>query len=164
MNEIAIKPGQGFEVGGPNAYKVKAYPRGGFGLAFHWVNEEPAMVVFPLDKALKGDTGGVYILPLDNCHELVLPGTKGEGVNGRALFDKANVAAAVIGRAGDVFVARAIADALLENLDALCDMPPEPEWLALKRQAAPVGMAKFLMAERVNGKRGELQLIDEREI
>lgn len=152
---------QGLEIGGKNAYKVKPYPSGGFGIAFHWINSDPAMVVFPLDAALNGHQAAVYALPLDSCHELVLAGTKGEGVNGEALFEKASRAAAIIGRDGDVFVARLIADAILANLDALCDMPPEPEWLALKRQLPPEGHAVLFQRHR---KTGEMEQIAEREI
>lgn len=145
---------RGFEFGGDQAFKVKTYP--GFVLAFHWVNEDPAMVFF------RRGGNAVYVLPLDNCHEIVRPGTKGEGVDGQALFHKATTAATVIG--GDLLLARQIADAILENIDALCDMPPEPDWLILKRRAAPVGVATLSVAERVNGKRGDLQLIAEHEI
>lgn len=123
----------GLVVGGKDAWFVKSY--GEFVLAMHWINEEPAMVIFPFGAT----NGTAYVLPLETAHELVDPGTKGEGVNGRALFGKAERAASVIGRGGDVFVARKIADAILSNLDKLCDMPPEPEHLAKK--AAPQGEA-----------------------
>lgn len=152
---------QGIEIGGKNAYKVVTYPAGGFGIAYHWINEDPALVVFPLDKALNHGTGAVWAMPLEAAHELVLPGTKGEGVNGRVLFEKAARAAAVIGREGDVFIARMIADALLANLDALCDMPPEPEWLALKRQLPTEGHALLFARDR---KTGDMEQIAERDL
>lgn len=123
----------GITVGGKTAWFVKSY--GEFVLAMHWINGDPAMVIFPFGAT----NGAAYVLPLDAAHELVNPGTKGEGVNGKVLFEKAERAASIIGRGGDVFIARKIADAILSNLDKLCDMPPEPEHL--ERKAAPAGEA-----------------------
>jgi len=150
---------QGFEVGGKNAWKVKT--RNGYGIAFHWIAEDPAMVFFPLDAALKGHSAAVFAIPLEVCHQFVKAGTKGAEVDGHALFLKAEQIARVIGRGGDTFLARDIADAILDSLDELCDMPPEPQWLALKKQLPPAGQAIFIQRDR---KTGHEEIVAERDI
>lgn len=111
-------------IGGPSAWK--AYSRGDIGVAFHWLNGEPALVIYALHRGMRLSGSVPYALPLSSAHELVKDGTGGSVVNGEVLVMKATKAAEVIGAAGDQFIIRRIADAMLEGLDELCDMPPEP--------------------------------------
>lgn len=112
----------GFVVGGESAWK--AYSRGDIGVAFHWINKEPSVVIYPMHRGLRLSGAVPFVLPLSSAHELVNEG--GEEVNAQALIEKASRAAEMIGAPGDKFLIHKIADALLESLDDLCDMPPEP--------------------------------------
>jgi hypothetical protein len=131
-------------IGGSSAWK--AYSRGDIGVAFHWLNNEPAMVIYALHRGMRLSGSVPYALPLSAAHELVKDGTGGHEVNSEVLVVKATKAAEVIGAPGDQFIIRKIADAMLEGLDALCDMPPEPA----RGQVAPVeqGTVQF----RADGK------------
>ena len=131
-------------IGGQSAWK--AYSRGDIGVAFHWINKEPAIVIYALHRGMRLSGSVPYALPLSSAHELVKDGSGGSEVNSEVLVMKATKAAEVIGAPGDQFIIRKIADALLEGLDALCDMPPEPE----KGQApkAEQGLVQF----RADGK------------
>ena len=149
----------GIEIGGKTSWRVKSF--GEFAIAFHWVNGEPAIVVFPTGGSDLNKGAIPYVLPLDSLHEIVLPGTRGEGVNGGVLFAKAEKAASLIGRGGDSFVTRKIADAILGSVDELCDMPPEPQYLEDKRQPAPVGEGSFGVRDR---KTGEIEIVDTRQL
>jgi hypothetical protein len=134
----------GFTVGGTSAWKV--YSKGDIGVAFHWVNREPAMVIYALHRGLRISGSVPYALPLSAAHELVKDGTGGVEVDSMRLIEKATKAAEVIGAPGDQFLITKIADAMLEGLDTLCDMPPEPA----KGQVRPEqeGTVQF----RANGK------------
>jgi hypothetical protein len=112
----------GFVVGGDTAWKVRS--KGDIGVAFHWVNQEPSVVIYPLNRGLRLAGAVPYVMPLSAAHELVAEG--GEEVNAQALIEKAAKAAELLGAPGDRFITHRIADALLEALDDLCDMPPEP--------------------------------------
>lgn len=111
-------------IGGESAWK--AYSRGDIGVAFHWINKEPALVIYALHRGMRLSGSVPYALPLSSAHELVKDGSGGQVVNGEVLIEKAAKAAEVIGAPGDQFIIRRIADAMLEGLDDLCDMPPEP--------------------------------------
>lgn len=127
----------GLVVGGATAWKV--YSRGPIAAAFHWVDGEPAMVLFPT-KARALMVGCVpYCLPLSRAHELVKDGSNGSVVDSAALWDRARTATQVMGFGNDAQVAMKVADVILNGLDDLCDMPPEPAVLAAKREAAPTG-------------------------
>jgi hypothetical protein len=112
----------GFVVGGDSAWKVRS--KGDIGVAFHWVNKEPSVVIYPLHRGMRLTGGVPFVMPLSSAHELVAEG--GEEVNAQALIEKAAKAAELLGAPGDRFLTHKIADALLESLDDLCDMPPEP--------------------------------------
>lgn len=120
----------GMHVGGPDAWHVEPYKD--FIVAMHWVNHEPAMVLCPRFRAMPG--AGAYVLPMDNLHELVKAGSRGEGVDGTALQEKATRACIAMGFGREDWSAiKTVADAILSNIDKLLDMPPEPEIIARKK-------------------------------
>ena len=127
----------GINVGGPTAWKVVS--RGPIAVAFHWIDNEPAMVIFPTrGRALmRGCTP--YCLPLTSAHELVKDGSKGAVVDSAVLWDKARTATKVMGFGEDAQMAMKVADVILNSLDDLCDMPPEPQVLIDKAKPAPTG-------------------------
>jgi hypothetical protein len=129
----------GLVIGGDTAWRVRS--KGDIGLAYHWVAGEASMVIYPLSRGMRMMGGMPYVLPMSAAHELVLPDSGGEGVNAEELIRKAERAAEVIGAKGDQFIIRKIADILLEGLDELCDMPPEPDHL--QKKVAPTGEATF---------------------
>lgn len=114
----------GFTVGGETAWKVRA--KGDLGVAFHWVGGEPSLVLYPLHRTFRLTKGVPYCLPLSSAHEVVSEGTHGEGVDASALMAKATRAAEVMGLDTEFSTVSRIADAILESLDDLCDMPPDP--------------------------------------
>lgn len=136
----------GFVIGGETAWKVRAHKD--IGLAWHWVNSEPSLVVYPLHRHLRLNKAIPFVLPIDCAHEVVRPGTKGEGVDSAALLEKASTAAMVMGLGNDWQAIRSVADAILSGIDELLDMPPEPDWHEKRQKAKPVGE----LALKVDGK------------
>lgn len=127
----------GITVGGTTAWKVVS--RGPIALAFHWINGEPAMVLFPTRGRAMMNGCMPYALPLSRAHELVKDGTDGSVVDSAVLWDRATTATRVMGFGNDAQVAMKVADVILNGLDDLCDMPPEPTVLEAKRTPAPTG-------------------------
>jgi hypothetical protein len=127
----------GFTVGGATAWKV--YSRGEIAVAFHWVAGEPAMVLFPTKGRMVMRRCVPFVLPLASAHELVKDGTDGVVVDSTVLWRKAVRATEVMGFGADAQIAMKVADVILNCLDDLCDMPPEPAVLTQARQPAPTG-------------------------
>lgn len=134
----------GFTVGGSTAWKVRSV--GDLGVAFHWVNKEPSVVFYPLHRGMRLAGGVPFVLPMSAAGDLVKDGSAGSEVDSIALVEKATKAAEVMGCAGDAFMIRKVADAMLASLDELCDMPPEPAKGQVK--APDDGTVQF----RANGK------------
>jgi hypothetical protein len=127
----------GFNVGGPTAWKVVS--RGSIAAAYHWIKGEPAMVLFPTKGRMVMRGCVPYALPLSRAHELVKDGSHGVVVDSAVLWTMARKATEVMGFGNDAQVAMKVADVILNGLDDLCDMPPEPALLAAKREPAPTG-------------------------
>ena len=81
----------GMTVGGPTAWRV--FSKGEVALALHWVNGEPAMVLFPTNKSMRLIGAMPYVMPLAAAHELVKDGTGGNIVDCDVLWAKASKAA-----------------------------------------------------------------------
>ncbi len=127
----------GFNVGGPTAWKV--HSRGPIAAAYHWIKGEPAMVLFPTRGRMVLRNCVPYALPLARAHELVKDGTEGSVVDSAVLWGMAVTATDVMGFGDDKQVAMLVADVILNGLDDLCDMPPEPKLLEAQRAPAPTG-------------------------
>lgn len=108
----------GITVGGKNAWKVKR--KGDIAIAFHWINGEPAMVLFPARPNTLGATA--FCLALSAAHKYA----ESTGYPTRYCIEQAAKAAAMMGMYTDRFTVHRIADAILENIEDLLDMPPEP--------------------------------------
>lgn len=102
-------------IGGEKAWKK--YRRGDIGIAFHWVNEEPTMVLFPINRP----GAGAYALGLSSLHRYVQS-------NGypdlETLIPAAHKAAEVMQLAPTKTTLHAIVDAVLDAAPDLVDMPP----------------------------------------
>ena len=128
----------GVTLGGPTAWRV--YSKGDLVLAFHWIKGEPSMVFFPAKGRALMVRGCVpFCLPLSSAHQLVKDGTDGVIVDSEVLWAKASTAAMVMGFERDYQIARQVADMILNHLDDLCDMPPEPLSLIEAAKPAPTG-------------------------
>jgi hypothetical protein len=137
----------GFTLGGDTAWRVRA--KGDMVAAFHWIKGEPAVVLYPRYRRIQvgpARKSTPYCLPLQSAHEIVAAGSRGEKINAHALVEKATKCAEVTGMGEDIGTIKRIADLLMECLDDLCDMPPEPK--RLKEKVVPVGD----IALQANGK------------
>jgi hypothetical protein len=127
----------GLEFGGSKAWRV--FSKGEVAVAFHWIGGEPAMCLFPTNKHM-GLTGAMpWVMPLERAHDLVKDGSNGVVVDSEALWLKARDATIAMGFGEDFQVAKKVADLILNHLDDLCDMPPEPQPFEAARRPAPTG-------------------------
>lgn len=135
-------------IGGPTAWKVRQH--GDVAVSFQWVNEEPAMILFPARRSLPG--AGAYVIALSAAFRYADSKTGGPTPY---LVRQSITAAQQLGFSPtDTFAARKIAEVIVDSLPDLIDMPPEPVGLNAVQQAA-IGE----LAIRVDG-----QTIAEREI
>lgn len=120
-------------VGGEKAWKVRRH--GDIGVSFQWVNDEPAMILFPA-KTNAFAQGGAYVLALSAAFKYA------DSVSGGPtpyLIRQCAAAAVQLGfLATDTFAIRKIADVILDSLPDLVEMPPEPTGMT-KGQAESVG-------------------------
>lgn len=82
---------------------------------FQWVNEEPAMVLFP--KAKRTMTNGAYVLCLSAAYKYA---------NVNYLVAQSFAAAKQLGFDDSKYAAHQIADIIIEGLPDLIEMPPMP--------------------------------------
>lgn len=136
------------QVGGAKAWKVRQH--GDIGVSFQWVNEEPAMIIFPARRSLPG--AGAYVIALSAAFKYADPKTGGPT---QYLIVQSFAAAQQLGfMATDTFAERKIANIIVDSLPDLVDMPPEPQLFNAEQQQA-IGE----MAIKVDG-----QTIAEKEI
>lgn len=123
----------GIHLGGKNAYKVRKFHD--LVVAFHWVNGEPAMCIYPLRARPLGNRGAAIIC-LSALHQYV--DSRGNPI-ADYLIPKAMEYAECIGFGkNDRYAVKLIADAILEHAEDLVKMPPEPEHLAKRQQGGRV--------------------------
>jgi hypothetical protein len=106
-------------IGGPKAWKTRQ--TGDIGVSYQWVNDEPAMILFPARHALPGH--GAYVVCLSAAFKYADSKTGGPTPY---LIEAAKHAADVMGMFPDQFTLRRIADVIVDGLPDLVDMPPEP--------------------------------------
>lgn len=111
----------GVAIGGEKAWKV--YKSGDVGVAFHWINEEPAMCLFPLHRTMVN--AGSYVICLSAAFNYV---NSNGHPNLEYMVPAAIEAAKTMGfNASDSFVLKRIVDAICDGMPDLVEMPPEPE-------------------------------------
>ena len=128
---------RGFTLGGDTAWKVRAV--GDLVIAYHWVNDEPTMFVYPRYRRMMARSVVPWGLPLPAAHELVSADSKGHGVNSDELLAKATRCAEMIGFGGDRNAIFKIADLILAGLDDLVRMPPTPRHIEDQQAPAKQG-------------------------
>lgn len=135
----------GLVIGGETAWRK--YRKGDIGVALHWVNGEPAIVLYPL-HALASRMRRLmpFVIPLSVGHEYVA--SDGHPNLLRAL-QGASEAAICLGMQPELSVLHRIVDAIVEAMPDLVAMPPEPASLQRQAEAGPtVGE----LAIKVDGK------------
>lgn len=128
-------------LGGKGAWKQRVF--GDVVVAFHWVNEEPAMCLYPKFPRMLGNRGA-FIVCLSVAHRYAK--SNGDPI-AEYLIPKAIEAARVMGMDETRATVKRIADAILECIPDLVKMPPEPA-----RLAEPQGRVIGSMALIANGK------------
>ena len=109
------------QIGGAKAWKVRQH--GDIAVSFQWVNEEPAMILFPARKSLPG--AGAFVIALSAAFKYADPRTGGPTPY---LIRNSVQAAQQLGFSPtDTFAARKIAEVIVDSLPDLVDMPPEPQ-------------------------------------
>ena len=128
----------GLILGGPNAWKVREI--GSLVIALHYVNKEPALVMWPKRKPL----GCVpYVLPFSEVHAFATS----QGYPTPHCIARAVVAASVMGMDNGKSTIKNIVEAILDCIEDLKNMPPD---LPIKDTAAPLGVATlFEKGEKV---------------
>lgn len=132
----------GLTIGGPKAWKVKRH--GDVVVAFHWVNGEPAMCLFPFIRRLGS---AVFIIPMELAHVYA----KSDGYPTKELIEKATLAANVMAMdASSRAVVFNIATAMLDSIDDLLDMPPKPTGLTQAQTRAAGEATLFIGGQKIS--------------
>ena len=105
----------GASFGGTNAWKTQQV--GDIVRSYHWVNDEPAMVIYP--ALARTEAAGAYIICLSSAFKYD---------DMQYLIQQAAIAAKVIGMDSTQMTIHRIGTAIHDGLHDLIVMPPEPQW------------------------------------
>lgn len=142
-------------IGGAKAWKVRQH--GDIGVSFQWINEEPAMVLFPARRSIAG--AGAYVICLSAAFRYADSKT---GAPTEYLIRQAVAAASQLGFARtDTFAARKIAGVIVDSLPDLVAMPPEPTGLNAQEQAAVGELAIKLDGQTIAEREVSAPTVDE---
>lgn len=119
------------QLGGDKAWKV--YPKGDIVVSFQWVNDEPALILYP--RKSMAATPGAFVLPLESAFKYADAKTGGPTPY---CIRMAHKAAEVMGVMNDRFMLHRIVDAIMEGMLELIEMPPKPTGLN-QQQTAELG-------------------------
>jgi len=144
-------------IGGDKAWRV--YRQGDVGIAYHWINGEPAMCLFPVHRAIAN--AGAYVIPIESAFQYVHS-------DGHPNIDKFKQAGADAARVmgfdpTDKFIRRRIIDAIADGMPDLIAMPPEPEDAVEKAVKEVVGEATIKEGGRVIAEK-EITTLDQQEL
>lgn len=118
------------QIGGAKAWKVRQH--GDIAVSFQWVNEEPAMILFPARRSLPG--AGAFVIGLSSAYKYADSRT---GAPTNYLVQMSVTAAGQLGFSPtDTFAARKIAEVIVDSMPDLIDMPPEPQQFTQEQQAS----------------------------
>lgn len=110
----------GVVIGGEKAWLKRQ--SGDIGIAYHWINEEPAMCLFPVRKRIA--TAGSYIICLSAAFQYA---HSNGHPNLEYMIPAATEAAETMGFSRqDTFIIKSIIDVICDGLPDLVSMPPEP--------------------------------------
>ena len=112
----------GIVIGGEKAWRK--YKKGDIAVAYHWINGEPAMVLFPGNR-MHSPLVTPFVIPLSVGHQYVNSDGHPNMLNA---FAAAVDAAKCLGMASEPSTLHRIIDAIVEGMPDLVCMPPEPAW------------------------------------
>jgi hypothetical protein len=118
-------------IGGEKAYLQRVI--GDIVVSYQWVNEEPAMILWPKMKRL--GTKGAFVLGMSSAYKYA---------DMNYLVAKAAEIAEFIGMDASKFTINRIATIIIEGLEDLIHMPPEPIGMN-KAQEQEIGEAKIMV-------------------
>lgn len=119
-------------LGGDKSWKQRVV--GDVVVTYQWVNQEPAMVLFP---KFKKDNAGAFVLCLSAAHNYV----HSDGyADVDYLIPQSLAAARVMRMDENISTIKRIADAIVDGIDDLLKMPPEPVGMNEKK-AEEIGEA-----------------------
>lgn len=116
----------GFVVGGEDAWKVRNL--GDIVVAYHWVNDEPAMVLYP---RISNGSRASAIIGLSAAYKYA-DSRRGEPT--AYLLERGFQITRHLGMVVTSGTVRKVVDAIVEGLPDLIAMPPEPPELELTRR------------------------------
>jgi hypothetical protein len=120
-------------IGGEKAWLNRV--SGDIGIAYHWINDEPAMCLFPVRKRIS--TAGAFIICMSAAYKYVNPNGH---PNLNYMVTAAADAADTMGFSSkDTFIIRKIIDVIADGMGDLLAMPPEPKDLIEKAVRENVG-------------------------
>lgn len=105
-------------LGGEKAWKV--YSKGDLVVAFHWLNEEPAMFIYPKNASSMQRTA--FVIPIESAFKYA----NANGYPTPYAAQMAHKCAEVLGLFPDRFLVTRIMDVIMEGIVDLIEMPPEP--------------------------------------
>ncbi|MFA6039883.1 MAG: hypothetical protein WC733_00085 [Methylophilus sp.] len=115
----------GIHIGGAKSYKQVVY--GDVVMSLQWVNDEPAMVIWP--KIPRTSQNSAYCICLSSAYKYT---------DDEYLVQQAAICAEVIGLGVSGFSIKRIADVILNNLQDLAEMPLE-QMVMPKEKGVAVG-------------------------
>jgi len=115
----------GIHIGGAGSWKQHTV--GDIVVSLQWVNDEPAMLIWPKVKRI--GTKGAFAICLSSAYKYT---------DMDYLIKQSIVCAEFIGMDTIKFTINRIADAILNNLQDLCEMPPE-QMVKAKQQEKAIG-------------------------
>ncbi len=110
-------------IGGKDSYKQVV--KGDVVMSLQWINDEPAMVIWP--KVRRTLSNGAYCICLSSAYKYA---------DNNYLIQQAAICAEYIGLEKSAFAIRNIADVILNHLQDLCEMPPEQ--MVRKKEKSPI--------------------------
>lgn len=108
----------GITVGGERAWRTRR--KGELFISYQWLNGSPAMLIYPVRPS---PGAGCYAIPLESAWKYADSET---GAPTLYLIQQADVAASVMRMLPTRDTIKAIADAIVDGLPDLVEMPPEP--------------------------------------
>lgn len=115
------------QFGGDTAWKK--FKKGDICVAFHWVNDEPAMVLYPANRLIH--KAGAYIIPLESAYQYAHNNGHPDLVYMREATLKA---ASVMGfHSPDKHLLHRIIDVIVEYIPDLISMPPVPVDMTIEK-------------------------------
>lgn len=112
----------GIVLGGPKAWKVRVFKD--IGIAYHWINDEPSMCLFPAQSKTSLNRGA-FVIPLSAACDYV----DSNGYPTLDAMERAAIAAEVMGLDKTKPTLMNIVDAFMEGVEDLIVMPPEPDYM-----------------------------------